>query len=291
MLDFARWITERDYRAALMAAGLVLLPLLAPVSCALLALVALQRGAGAGWRAAGMAAALLAVVAWASGSHPAAGVLSAVMIWAPTLAVTRLLVSSGSLSTAARSATIAAVVLAGGWSIMAPVQGEPWLTIVSEVIAPLASQAGSEAPVLAQQLLELLPGIIAASLLTVSLAGLFLAMWLHAGQARSGAFGEAFRSLQLGPLVGGLGALAIVAALWTDQAAAAAVAFPLGAALMLQGIAVMHALVRIKSMHRAWLFGGWAALVLLSPWAMMGFAFYGLVDTLMDLRPKAAGKV
>jgi hypothetical protein len=43
MLQFARWITERDYRAALMAAGLVLLPLLAPVSCAVLALVALQR--------------------------------------------------------------------------------------------------------------------------------------------------------------------------------------------------------------------------------------------------------
>lgn len=291
MQDFFRWITQRDYRAALMAAGLALLPLLAPVSCAVLALVALQRGAGAGWRAAAMSAALLAVVAWASGTHPAAGVLPAVMIWAPTLAVVQLLVSSGSLSAAARMATIAAVVLAGGWSIMAPIQGEPWLTVVSEMVAPLASQAGSDATVLAQQLLSLLPGIIAASLLTVSLGGLFLAMWLHAGQARSGAFGEAFRSLQLGPLVGGLGALAVVAALWADHPAAAAVAFPLGAALTLQGIAVMHALVRIKKMHRGWLFAGWAALVLLSPWAMMGFAFYGFVDTLMDLRSRAAGKV
>ena len=291
MPEFARWITERDYRAALMAAGLVLLPLLAPVSCAVLALVALQRGPGAAWRSGAMAAALLAAVAAVSGAHPLAGVLSAVTIWAPTLAVVQLLISTGSLSAAARVAATGAVVLAGLWAAAAPARGEPWVSLVTEMVAPLAQQTGIDATVLAERLLALMPGIIAASLLLVSLAGVFLAMWMHAAVARPGAFGEAFRELQLGPVVGAVGALSIVGALSTGNEVAAAVALPAGAALLLQGIAVMHGVVKIKGMHRAWLFLGWTALVFLSPWAIVGFAFYGMADTLMDLRRRAAGKV
>ncbi len=291
MLQFARWITERDFRAALMAAGLVLLPLLAPASCAMLVLVALQRGPGAAWRTGAIAAALLAAVAWASGAHPTAGVLSAVMIWAPTIAVVQFLISSGSLSTAARLATTGAILLAGTWAIVAPVQGETWLDLVTTMVAPLAAQTGADPGMLADRLLALLPGIIAASLLLVTLAGLFLGMWLHAGLARPGAFGEAFRELQLGPVLGGVSALAIAGAFTTGHPVAAAVALAAVSGLLVQGIAVMHGIVRAKGMHRAWLFAGWSALVVLSPWAMMGFAMYGLADTLMDLRRRAAGKV
>ena len=290
MLEFARWITERDYRAALMAAGLALLPLLAPLSCAVLALVALQRGAAAGWRAGAMALAMLAVVGWIAAAHPAAAVLSALTVWAPTLAVTQLLVSSGSLSAAARVATAGAVVLAGSWALMAPVEGDPWLGIVVEMVTPLAAQTGTDPVALAEQLLVLMPGIIAASLLLVSLSGLFLAMWLHAGMAHPGAFGEAFRALQLGSGVGLVAAAVIIGALMAVHPAALAAALPLGAALLIQGIAVMHGMVRIRAMHRAWLFAGWVTLVLLSPWSMIGFAFYGLIDTLTDLRRRAAGK-
>jgi hypothetical protein len=291
MLEFARWITEREYRVALMAAGLALLPLLAPLSCAVLALAALQRGAATGWRAAAGAAVLLALVGWGAGMHPLAMVISAVTLWAPTLAVTQLLISSGSLSTAARLATLGALVLAGGWALAAPVQGEPWLTLVNQMVAPLAAQTGTDAGLLAERLLGLMPGIIAASLLLVSLGGLFVAMWLHAGLARPGAFGEAFRALQLGPVVGAVGAAAMVAGLAGGPPAAAAVALPAGTALMLQGIAVMHGMVKIRGLGRGWLIGGWLALVLLSPWAMMAFAFYGLLDTFLDTRRRAAGRV
>jgi hypothetical protein len=291
MLEFARWITEREYRAALMAAGLALLPLLAPLSCAVLALAALQHGAGRGWRSALGAAVLLAVVGWLAGMHPVAMVVSAVTLWAPTLAVTQLLMSSGSLSTAARLATIGALVLAGGWALAAPVGGEPWQSLVDQMVAPLATQTGADAALLAERLLALMPGIIAASLLLVSLGGLFVAMWLHAGLTRPGAFGEAFRGLQLGPVVGAAGAAAMVAGLAGGPPAAAAVALPAGTALMLQGIAVMHAMVRLRGLGRGWLIGGWLALVLLSPWAMMAFAFYGLLDTFLDTRRRAAGRM
>lgn len=291
MLEFARWLTEREYRAALMAAGLALLPLLAPLSCAVLALAALQHGAGRGWRSAVGAAVLLAVVGWLAGMHPVAMVISAVTLWAPTLAVTQLLMSSGSLSAAARLATIGALVLAGGWALAAPVGGEPWQSLVDQMVAPLATQTGTDAVLLADRLLALLPGIIAASLLLVSLGGLFVAMWLHAGLTRPGAFGEAFRELQLGPVVGAAGAAAMVAGLAGGPPAAAAVALPAGTALMLQGIAVMHAMVRLRGLGRGWLIGGWLALVLLSPWAMMAFAFYGLLDTFLDTRRRAAGRM
>lgn len=290
MPQFARWITERDYRAALMAAGLAMLPLLAPLSCAVLALTGLQRGAVAGWRAAAMGVALIGAVVWASGAHPAAGVLSALSVWAPTLAVTQILISSGSLSVAVRLATVGALVLAGGWAALAPVEGAPWHELVSAIVAPFAGQAGLDAGQMADMLLPLLPGIIAASLLLVSLGGLFLAMWLHAGLAQPGAFGEAFRALQLGPVLGGVAALAMTGALFAGLPVAAAMAIPAIIALVLQGIAVMHHLVRQKGLHRAWLLAGWGVLVLLSPWALIGFACYGLVDTLFDLRRRGAGQ-
>jgi hypothetical protein len=291
MFEFARWITERDYRAALMAAGLAMLPLLAPVSCGVLALVALQRGAGPAWRAAAIASVMLAIVAALAGTHPAAGVMSALAIWAPTLAVAQLLISSGSLSAAARVAMTGAMVLAGAWSMFAAVQGEPWLGIVTEMVAPLAAQTGADAALLAERLLTLLPGIIAASLLLVSLAGLFIAMALHAGLARPGAFGEAFRELQFGPVAGGVGALSVIGVVATGNPVAASVGLAVGAGLMLQGIALMHALVRIRGMHRGWLIAGWSALVVFSPWAMMAFALYGLVDTMLDLRRRAVAKI
>jgi hypothetical protein len=289
MLQFARWITERDYRAALMAAGLALMPLLAPLSCAVLALVALQRGTVAAWRSAAMAVVLLALLAWVAGAHALTGVLSALTIWAPTIAVTQLLISSGSLSAAARLATTGAIVLAGAWALVAPVQGEPWQELVAAMITPLAAQTGTDVALLTEQLLILIPGIIATSLLLVSLCGLFLAMWLHAGVARPGAFGEAFRALQLGPVLGGVAALSIVGALLTGHPVAAVIALPAGFGLVLQGVAVMHAMIRIRQMHRAWLLAGWVTLIVLSPWALMAFAGYGLIDTLMDLRRRAAG--
>jgi hypothetical protein len=289
MFEFSRWVTERAYRAALMAAGFALLPLLAPLSCAVLALAALQRGAGAGWRAAAIAMVLLALLAGLSGNHPAAGLLPALTIWAPTLAVTQLLISTGSLSRAVRVAAVGAIVLAGTWALTAPVQGEPWLGLVTEMVGPVAAQTGIDPAVLAGQLLVLLPGIMAASLLMISLGGLFLGMWLHAGLAQPGAFGEAFRAMQLGPVIGAVGAAAIAVAVMSGHPVAAVVALPAGFALVLQGIAVMHGMVRAKGLNRGWLFAGWLLLVVLSPWAMIGFAMYGLVDTFLDLRRKAAG--
>jgi hypothetical protein len=75
----------------------------------------------------------------------------------------------------------------------------------------------------------------------------------------------------------------------TGSAVAAAVALPLVTALAMQGLAVMHGLARAKHWHRAWVAAGWAAFVLLSPWATMGFALYGLADTFMNLRRPAKG--
>jgi hypothetical protein len=291
MLQFVRWITERDYRAALLAAGFVLLPLFAPASCAILALTAMQRGPVAAWRTVAMAAPLLAGVAWASGAQPLAAVLAALTVWVPSVAMAQLLVGSGSLSHVARYATLGAVLLAGAWAALMPVEGEAWRGLVTAMVTPLSAQSGLDPAVLAERVLELLPGMIAASLLLVTLCGLFLAMWLQAGLTSPGAFGEAFRSLQLGPLLGGAAVVSIGAAAATGLPLATVVAMPASTALTIQGIAVMHGLVKIKGLHRAWLLAGWTALVVLSPWALMGFAFYGMADTFMNLRQRAAGRV
>lgn len=291
MLQFVRWITERDYRAALLAAGLVLLPLIAPASCAILALTAMQRGPAAAWRTVAMATPLLAGVAWASGAQPLAAALAGLTVWLPTVAMAQLLVGSGSLSHVARFATLGAVLLAGSWAVLMPVEGEAWRELVSAMVTPLSAQSGLDPATLAERVLELLPGMISASLLLVSLCGLLLAMWLHAGLTSPGAFGEAFRALQLGPLLGGLAMAAIGVAMATGLTLATVVAMPASTALTIQGIAVMHGLVKLKGLQRVWLLAGWTVLVVLSPWALIGFALWGMADTFMNLRQRAAGRV
>ncbi len=288
MLQFARWVAARDYRAALMAAGLALLPLLAVVSCGVLALVSLQRGAAAGWRTAGFAAVLLGLVAWSAGVSPAAGVLPALAVWLPAVALAQVLSATGSLSLAARLAAGGAVLLAAGWALVAPEPGGAWREAVATMAEQFAGNSGIPAEVLAQRVLELVPGIMAGSVLLASLLGLFLGMWLHAGLTRPGAFGEAFRALQLGPVIGGVGALAVAAGAATGSTAAIAVAIPAATALAIQGLAVLHGLARAREWHRGWLVAAWSALFLASPWAAFGFALYGAVDSFVDFRRRPA---
>ncbi|MEJ2514677.1 MAG: hypothetical protein P8080_12275 [Gammaproteobacteria bacterium] len=288
MLQFARWVAERDYRAALMAAGLALLPLLAVVSCAVLALVSLQRGAAAGWRTAAFAAALLALVAWSAGVPPAAGVIPALAVWLPSVALAQVLSATGSLSLAARLAAGGAVLLAVAWAAAGPAPGDAWREAVATMAEQFAAGTGIPPGELAQRVLDLVPGIMAGSVLLASLLGLFLGMWLHAGLTRPGAFGEAFRSLQLGPVIGAVGALAAVAGVASGSPVAIAAAIPAATALGIQGLATLHGLAHARGWHRGWLVAAWSALFLASPWAAFGFALYGTVDSFVDFRRRPA---
>jgi hypothetical protein len=81
----------------------------------------------------------------------------------------------------------------------------------------------------------------------------------------------------------------VVALTVSGSSLAAVLAMPLVTALAVQGIAVMHGLARSRDWNRGWLAAGWAAIILLSPWALLGFALYGLADTFMNLRGKSAG--
>jgi hypothetical protein len=286
VVQFARWVAARDYRAALVAAGLTFLPLLAVFSCTALALAGLQRGAGAGWRSAGIATAALAVVAALVGGSPAAAVIPAAALWAPSVAMTQVLMTTGSLSIAARLAGTAALVLAAGWVLLAPAPGEPWREAITTMAEQFAAGSGLETAELAERVLTILPGIMAASILLASLLGVFLAMWFHAALTRPGAFGEAFRALQVGPLLGGLAALTFATAT-TGVPVALAAAVPLGTLMVIQGLAVVHGLARIRGWHRTWLVAAWLALLLAWPWATFAFGLYGMLDTFLNFRGRS----
>ncbi len=288
MVQFARWVAARDYRAALMAAGLSLLPLLAVFSCSVVALAAFQRGAGAGWRSAGIAAVLLALAGVAMGVSPAAVVLPAAMVWAPCVAMTHVLVTTGSLSVAVRMAGIGALVLAVGWVTLVPSPGEPWREAIEEMARQFSAGSGLDPAQLADRVLTILPGVMAGSILLASVLGLFLGMWWHAALSRPGAFGEAFRGLQVGPLLGGLAVLAFAGAAATGEPVALAAAVPLGTLMCMQGLSVLHGLAKSRGWHRTWLVAAWLALFLASPWAALAFTLYGVLDTFMNFRRKPA---
>ena len=59
MESFARWVSSREYRAGLAAAGLSLVPLLSFLSGGVLVLMRLQKGALAGWRSGALAAGVI----------------------------------------------------------------------------------------------------------------------------------------------------------------------------------------------------------------------------------------
>ena len=131
-------------------------------------------------------------------------------------------------------------------------------------------------------LAKMMTGAMGVSVMSVALGALFLARSWQAGLFNPGGFQEEFHALSLGKNAALVCVLVIVLSVVQNGQLAGAVSVVVIFAFFIQGLAVSHALVKQRGMHRFWLYGIYVLLVI--PHTMLLLAALGLADNMFRLR-------
>lgn len=296
MRSLAAYILSGRMQAALVVVAsalllLILLPLGYPfsfLSGAAVALVTLRMGMQQG----------LLLVLWAvlavGGvglllSNPMPGAVLAVGLWLPVWAMA---VSLRRTARPERSLLLATVyglmaVLAFHFSMEDPVQW--WNDLMQEGLqGTLAQKTEAQRDQLLHKL-DLISGLMtgaSAAMLSTSLIGcLMLGRWWQGLLYNPGGFAEEFRRIRMGrPLT--LGLLMVVALMSVTEVRQIYqdMLFVLVVPFAVQGLSVVHALVKRRKMHSGWLTALYVLLFIATGQMALLLAFVGAVDNWFDFR-------
>ncbi|MFO7592724.1 MAG: DUF2232 domain-containing protein [Pseudomonadota bacterium] len=297
MRSLAAYIVRGRMQAALVAVAsalllLILLPLGYPfsfISGAAVALATLRLGMRQG-----LLLVLWAVLAvgglgllWLQ--NPMPGAVLAVVLWLPVWAMA---VSLRRTAQPRRSLLLATIyglmaVLAFHYGTEDPVQW--WNSLLQEALQEtLAGLAESERGQLLHNL-ELIAGLMtgfSAAVLTATLIGsLMLGRWWQAVLYNPGGFGEEFRRISMGkPLTLGLVLLAALMSLTEARLLFQDMVVVLIVPFTVQGLAVVHTLVKQRKAHNGWLAVLYLLLFIATGQIALLLALVGAIDNWFDFR-------
>jgi len=287
----ARW--RAIVVATLSAAGAWLLPpLTSPLvylGGAVVGLVTLRHGAlhGLGVVAAGGAA--LAAFGVMSSGFALPMLVGAWVLWLPVWALGLLLRSTRSLVLSLQVAAALGVIVLGlayFWL------GQPtawWAPRLEEMLGPVFTAQGLDVGSYLPQLARWMTALSVAALIFGALLSLLLARAWQAGLYNPGGFGVEFRALRLGRSFAVLSlATAATAAVLSGSLGQfmADALVTLLVIYLLQGLALVHAIVHSMQAHRGWLIGLYTVLLLAAPEMMPLLALLGWMDTWIDFRAR-----
>ena len=221
--------------------------------------------------------------------HPAM-LLALLLGWVPVWVLAFVLRRTGSQGT-----TLAAggLLVAAGITVIRVLYGDPtpwWSNVLREFFSLPVFAEGVEWESLIERVAPLMTGFVAATGLFGLAVTLMLARWWHAVLDRPGGFGEEFRDLRM-PRYTGYATLAVAAIAWLSSGWFSYLAFDwlmiLSVLFGLQGISLVHYVVKRRNASVAWLAGLYVALVFIphpSSQILFGLALAGLSDTWVDYR-------
>lgn len=297
MQGIAAFVMAGRLRAVVAAVGFGMLALLLPpvalLSGAVVALVALRLGPREALYVAGLGIlALMALTGFASG-QPLLGLVYGVAQWLPPLVLAQVLRRTVSWTVTLQTALLfgAGVVLAIHG--LADDPAAMWQGLLDETVRPMFEQgAMSPADVEAalSEAARMMTGAFAASLLLSLTLTLLLARYWQAALYNPGGFRTEFHALRVGrwPAMAVLALL--VAGLLTGQSLPVELAIVGLAVYLLQGIALMHALAARLKWHVGWLVGMYVLLLLVLPHVSVLLAAMGLIDSFADIRQRLAAE-
>ncbi len=165
---------------------------------------------------------------------------------------------------------------------------EMWRELLDATLVPMLEQRGVPIePAAVAEMARRMTGLMVAASVLFVLLSVFLGRWWQALLYNPGGFGKEFRALRLDrrvaivTLVVLLGVPLAGDALGTLGTEVVMLAVML---YMVQGLAVVHALVASRSASVAWLVGLYMALILLWPVSIYATSAAGFVDAFVDLR-------
>lgn len=296
MRSLAGFAMRGRSQAALVAAGSavlsLVLPLVAVISSAVVALVTLRQGAREGLLVAGIAGLGSGVLAWLALGTPWPGLGFLAVLWAPLWALALVLRVTRNLALTAQGAALIGLLILLSLHLATEDPAAYWVGILEPLRASLV-EGGVIAEAASQALIEGLSrwmtGAFAASLYVQFLLALLLGRWWQAVLYNPGGFGAEFRGLRLSPVLG-YAALALVGLrLWQPEAVwgyeLLVLILPL---LLLQGLAVVHGIRHSLGAGMGWLVALYVLLVVAMPYAEVLVSGLGLADLWLDIRDRMA---
>ena len=292
MISLARFILKGHSQAALVAASMAMLGLLMPpvawLSGAAVALVTLVNGHRSGLLVTAIAGIATAVLAWMILSMPLLAVYYVLLVWLPVVMVAVVLRQTVSLVFSLQ--LIAGISLLGVVIVYSffPDFGELWRPALNQMAEQLLEQSpdtldSGQLQRVIDQIVGLLPGFFASSFMIGVMLSLYLARWWQAVLYNPGGFGKEFRAIDLGKAAALIAVAIAVAASLAGMDMFNAMLVVVFALYLNQGVAVLHAIFAGRQLSAVWLFLVYL-FMLFVPHTVVLLALAGLADTWIDFR-------
>ncbi|NND91000.1 MAG: DUF2232 domain-containing protein [Granulosicoccus sp.] len=258
-------------------------------SAAVVAFVALRHGEMSALRVVGACLILLIVVSIVLYQSPVHVPLIATVFWLPAIVAALVLARTVKLDYAVLAIAVCGVIAVSGLTVVTGDTTEFWRSQFTASSAVAMEQAGSSAALSEEQqeafidaMARMMTGALGVSVMSIALGALFLARSWQATLFNPGGFQKEFHALSLGRKAALVCMVVMISAIVTGGQLASAIAMVVIFVFFIQGLAVTHALVRQRGMHRYWLHGVYVLLLL--PHTLLLLAALGLADNLFSLR-------
>jgi hypothetical protein len=291
----AAWLTERPWRAAFASAlcGALSPQMLLPfvvLAAAIPVLVLLRFDLRI---AAGIALTGAAAATWVVLSVSEANVwvfIGIAWLFVGPLALAAILKRTGSMNLSFQVAVLIAAAVVTAVHVLLPDPIAVWLPLLKPIVDSMIA-AGihleGDAETIVQLWARTMWGALAALSLGPVLGAVFLGRWWESLLRAPGAFGEEYRRLRLGVVLGLLVTAVFVLTLVSDAALVSSLAWVGFAALVFQGLAAAHRSKARGSLNRGWLAAIYVLLIVPISTSITVFvlALWGFADNW--LRPRA----
>ncbi|MCP1726316.1 hypothetical protein J2T60_000281 [Natronospira proteinivora] len=284
------WIMSSRWRAVLSVWMMGAVQWLGLLGGGLVALVGLRQGPREGLGVALLAAAGLIPVSLMVGASAWQISAAALSLWLPVLVMTWALHRSGSLARACQLAAIFAI----GLVLMLHTAEDEVIrlgrAIIDQWLMPLFEER-PQGPPSDQELDQMalrLPGMLATAFSLALILSLFLGRWWQAILYNPGGFRAEFHEFRHGQVAILLGGALFILSAVTNLAVLDNLALVAIMVMMLQGLAVCHAMVHRRGLSGFWLLPVYGLLLLFSVAAMSVLAALAILDNVIDFRARYA---
>lgn len=283
MKTFLDWLLERRYRVLLVAIALA--PWLPIASTALIVLETGRRGARQGMASAAVGTATVVLLSLVSGANLSVAAGLASVTFFAGVALGAPMQRAGTLSLGLQAALLIAAAIVAGITLVGPDPRQMFASVTAELTEVLqASGATPDEVALVQSFGGLL---LTGAVFTQLVAPLLLGYWWLAVASGQKRFGQDFRELTLGRVLGAAGTAAIGLGLAFKAPLVQNLSALMLGGFVLQGLAVVHSWAHAGQRHVGFIVPVYVLLVTpLMVVVLLGLGALGLVDHWFELRAR-----
>jgi len=272
----------------------IVLPPLSLVSGAAVALITLRSGSGLGVTVMLGSTVFVAIIAWLSIGNATPGLMFLAVMWLPLWLLGWVLRETRSLAlTVLVAGAAGALGIIAAYVVLGDTSGW-WEKILLNFSEPaLQTLDPAEVKQAIATLSRVMTGVLAAGLVLNALMCLFLARGWQAQLFNPGGFRSEFQELRLGTVAATVSMVIIVLSMVSmDKLSNLAMEMSIVvlSLYVIQGLAMIHAIVAKKKINAGWLVGLYLVAFVILPQLMALIALMGLIDTWVDFRRRVGVK-